>query len=70
MTSIPMIAPNCPAISGHSVTWTAATPSVDRSKPASRGRLKTGHHQRAAETVDFYLTSLAARKQARRFLPF
>jgi hypothetical protein len=49
--------------------WVAdAETSVDRSKPASRGRLKTGHHERAAETVQFYLTRAPARKRGRRRL--
>jgi hypothetical protein len=36
-------------------------------KTASCGRLKTGHHERAAETMQFYLTPAATRK---RPLPF
>jgi len=48
---------------------TANAASVDRSKPASCGRLKTGHHERVTETVQFYLTPAAARKRPASLLP-
>jgi hypothetical protein len=48
----------------------SADASVDRSKPASCGRLKTGHHERATETVQFYLMPAASRKRPLLLRPF
>ena len=43
-------------------------PSVDSGKPPTDRRFKTGHHERAAETSEFYFVPLSVRKSVCSFV--